>query len=152
VDSNSRPSFGESFDTLLEGNRRQLESLYDGSGIGGTESARNRKPAAGTPPVLAAQPVRLDKNDLDSLGPSAWLDRNYPDQWRLQVRDRRREGDEVVVLCCLELPGQDSRKAQFGSAQIDSPTPGVYRNERETEEAAYQDAVDDALRRCVQLL
>ena len=101
---------------------------------------------------MAAQPVRLDKNDLDSLGPSAWLDRNYPDQWRLQVRDRRREGDEVVVLCCLELPGQDSRKAQFGSAQIDSPEPGVYRNERETEEAAYQDAVDDALRRCVQLL
>ena len=56
MDSNSRPSFGESFDTLLEGNRRQLESLYDGSGIGSTESARNREPAAGTLPVLAAQP------------------------------------------------------------------------------------------------
>ena len=150
--SNSGQSFGQSFDTLLEGNRRQLELLYDGSGIGNAGSAHNREPAPGVPPVADMQQVRSEKNDLESLGPSAWLDRHFPDQWRCQIRDRRREGDEIVVLCCLELSGQDSRKAQFGSARIEPPVPGVYRNERETEEAAYQEAVDDALRRCVQLL
>ncbi len=149
--SNSRQSFGESFDTLLEGNRRQLESLYDGSGIN-AGATRHPEQVASASTDAEIQRVKLEKSDLDSLGPSAWLDRHFSDQWRCQIRDRRREGDEIVVLCCLELSGQDSRKAQFGSARIEPPVPGVYRNERETEEAAYQEAVDDALGRCVQLL
>ena len=81
-----------------------------------------------------------------------WLNQNFPDAWRCEIRDRRRQDNEVVVLCRLHLLGHDIHKAQFGSAMIPATENGEYRNEREAESAAYESAVDDALRQCIRYL
>lgn len=148
MESKSPRGFLDGFDALLESNRRQLDSLYDTSD---TASPR-RGSADATIEEQPASPATLDKSNLTEVIPVAWLDEHFPDAWRHEVKDRRREGNEIVVLCRLELTGLGVRKAQFGSARIEQPESGVYRNEREAESVAYDRAVDDALRQCIQYL
>ncbi|MDP6734756.1 MAG: hypothetical protein QF877_18795, partial [Gammaproteobacteria bacterium] len=99
--------------------------------------------------------TRFESLDSQSIGDgqsAVWLNQNFPDAWRCEIRDRRRQDNEVVVLCRLHLLGHDIHKAQFGSAVIPATENGEYRNEREAESAAYESAVDDALRQCIRYL
>ena len=139
----------ESFDELLEGNRQELESLYNRSstsseGPGGNDSVAPVRERAGI--------KRFDKDELAETDAADWLDRHYPGEWRHDVRDRRREGNELVVLCRFELPGYGIRRTQFGLAEIDQPASPSQGTEREAEETAYRQAIDDALRWCIRML
>jgi|TARA_B100001971_G_scaffold60416_1_gene55447 hypothetical protein len=148
VSSGSTRGLLDSFDALIEGNRQQMDELY---GQSGATPPRSVSQAADVGEEL----TRFEDLDRQSIGEgqsAVWLNKNFPDAWRYEIRDRRRQGNEVVVLCRLDLLGHKIHKAQFGSAMIPATEIGEYRNEREAESAAYESAVDDALRQCIQYL
>jgi hypothetical protein len=148
VNSGSTRGLLDSFDTLIAGNRQQMDELYDQSNATSPRSV-SQTAKVGTEATLFEN---LDSQSIDEGQSAAWLNHNFPDAWRCEVRDRRRQGNEVVVLCRLDLLGYKIHKAQFGSAMIPAAENGKYRNEREAESAAYEAAVDDALRQCIQYL
>ncbi len=148
MSSGSTRGLLDSFDALIEGNRQQMDELY---GQSGATPPRSVSQAADVGEEL----TRFEDLDRQSIGEgqsAVWLNQNFPDAWRYEIRDRRRQGNEVVVLCLLDLLGHKIHKAQFGSAMIPATEIGEYRNEREAESAAYESAVDDALRQCIQYL
>ncbi len=148
MSSSSTRGLLDSFDALIEGNRQQMDELY---GQSGATPPRSVSQAADVGEEL----TRFEDLDRQSIGEgqsAVWLNQNFPDAWRYEIRDRRRQGNEVVVLCRLDLLGHKIHKAQFGSAMIPATENGEYRNEREAESAAYESAVDDALRQCIQYL
>ena len=148
MSSDSTRGLLDSFDALIEGNRQQMDELY---GQSGATPPRSVSQAADVGEEL----TRFEDLDRQSIGEgqsAVWLNQNFPDAWRYEIRDRRRQDNEVVVLCRLHLLGHDIHKAQFGSAMIPATEIGEYRNEREAESAAYESAVDDALRQCIQYL
>ena len=148
MSSGSTRGLLDSFDALIEGNRQQMDELY---GQSGATPPRSVSQAADVGEEL----TRFEDLDRQSIGEgqsAVWLNQNFPDAWRYEIRDRRRQDNEVVVLCRLELLAHKIYKAQFGSAMIPATENGEYRNEREAESAAYESAVDDALRQCIQYL
>ena len=148
MSSGSTRGLLDSFDALIEGNRQQMDELY---GQSGATPPRSVSQAADVGEEL----TRFEDLDRQSIGEgqsAVWLNQNFPDAWRYEIRDRRRQGNEVVVLCRLDLLGHKIHKAQFGSAMIPATENGEYRNEREAESAAYESAVDDALRQCIRYL
>ncbi len=147
------PRLSSSFDELLDANWRQFEALTNGIGT------RERK--AATPPSAPA---------TSAPGPSdavRFLDDRYGDGWSYEIAERRREGDEVIVLCKLSIPDQDISKSQFGSATV-SGTGGATGGgsadgisfslgtedggEGDPEEAAFQRALASALAKCAEML
>ena len=148
MSSGSTRGLLDSFDALIEGNRQQMDELY---GQSGATPPRSVSQAA----EVREELTRFEDLERQSIGEgqsAVWLNQNFPDAWRYEIRDRRRQGNEVVVLCRLDLLGHKIHKAQFGSAMIPATEIGEYRNEREAESAAYESAVDDALRQCIQYL
>ncbi len=148
MSSGSTRGLLDSFDALIEGNRQQMDELY---GQSGATPPRSVSQAADVGEEL----TRFEDLERQSIGEgqsAVWLNQNFPDAWRYEIRDRRRQDNEVVVLCRLDLLGHKIHKAQFGSAMIPATENGEYRNEREAESAAYESAVDDALRQCIQYL
>ena len=148
MSSGSTRGLLDSFDALIEGNRQQMDELYGQSGATPPRSVRQAAD-------VGEELTRFEDLDRQSIGEgqsAVWLNQNFPDAWRYEIRDRRRQGNEVVVLCRLDLLGHKIHKMQFGSAMIPATEIGEYRNEREAESAAYESAVDDALRQCIQYL
>ena len=142
----------ESFDELLEGNRQELESLYNRSSTS-SESAADSGGNDSVAPVRERAGIkRFDKDELAEIDAAGWLDRYYPGEWKYDVRDRRREGNELVVLCRFELPGYGIRRTQFGMAEIERTNSPHQNTEREAEETAYRQAIDNALRWCIRML
>ena len=148
MSSGSTRGLLDSFDALIEGNRQQMDELY---GQSGATPPRSASQAAGVEEE-SARFESLDSQNIVEGQSAAWLNQNFPDAWRCEIRDRRRQDNEVVVLCRLYLLGHHIHKAQFGSAMIPATENGEYRNEREAESAAYESAVDDALRQCIRYL
>ena len=148
MSSGSTRGLLDSFDALIEGNRQQMDELY---GQSGATPPRSVSQAA----EVREELTRFEDLERQSIGEgqsAVWLNQNFPDAWRYEIRDRRRQDNEVVVLCRLDLLGHKMHKAQFGSAMIPATENGEYRNEREAESAAYESAVDDALRQCIRYL
>ena len=148
VNSDSTRGLLDAFDALIDGNRQQLDELYGQSDAMPSESVRQA-------PQIEEGLTWSEGLDRQSIGEGqsvVWLNQHFPNAWRYEIRDRRRQDNEVVVLCRLELIDAKIHKAQFGSAMIPTTESGEYRNERETESVAYELAVDDALRRCIQYL
>ena len=98
------------------------------------------------------------------------LNERFGEGWSYQVTERRREGDELIVLCRVDIPGKDISKTQFGSAKVLKPGErftlqgtvdgvpiaiaigrGAPVN-RDPEESAFRRAVDVALAKCADLL
>ena len=129
---------------MLEDSQRALESLYQGS------------PAAPRPVP------RAPRSEAERF-----LDDRYGEGWRCEVSERRREGDEVLVLCKLVIPERDILRSQFGRARIgggEAPLRGSSAGTAFTLggdapalrgdgiEAAYRRAEADGLVKCVALL
>ena len=148
MSSGSTRGLLDSFDALIEGNRQKMDELY---GQSGATPPRSVSQAA----EVREELTRFEDLERQSIGEgqsAVWLNQNFPDAWRYEIRDRRRQDNEVIVLCRLELLNHKIHKAQFGSAMIPTTENGEYRNEREAESAAYESAVDDALRQCIEYL
>ncbi len=177
-----RSGLSSPFDDMLEENRRELEELYGSSG----RAHRPRPDRRSLPPlerdpepnpsVPQATPTGVEAPPEVLLVEAAetlrFLKDRYQDGWRYEVRERRRDGDEVIVLCRLAIDAQNISKAQFGSARlgpseasrnVSGSADGVAFTVRydngggnslgaDAEEDAYRRAVADALAKCAALL
>ncbi len=148
------PSTAE-FDEMLARNRRELDALYEGP----ASAEPAPPPARRTPPP--------DDTESETV---RTLNARYGDGWRCDVIDRRREGDEIVVLCRLTIGEDGVARTQFGGARIGgggtrtagraggvpfgfgSGGPASAASPAEAEERAYARAVDEALARCAAML
>ena len=102
--SSSSTSAASSFDEMLERNRRELDGMYGGIAWTGAREA---------PPPGAASPARAASAERPVVRK---LNQRFGDKWRYEITERRRDGDEVIVLCRLTLPERNVTKAQFGLA------------------------------------
>jgi len=142
----------ETFDELLKGNRQELEALYNRPSDGSKGAVSAGESDSDTPPHEHGNIKQFDKGELTEMGAADWLDRYYPGEWKYDVKDRRREGNELVVLCRFELPDYGIRRTQFGMAEIERTNSPPQNTEREAEETAYRQAIDNALRWCIRML
>jgi len=173
--------FSDAFDELLAGNRKALDdhltspssptpsSAFDAL-LGRTRTATAQHPASGAsvkveqfPAVAPAESTRFLNARFGELG------------WTYEILERRREEDEVIVLCRLSVPDRNISKTQFGRASLlpapanpeiqgtadgihfsianepsSSRHPGALSEER-TEAQVYREAVADALSRCARM-
>lgn len=131
------------FDTMLDDARRELDAL------------------AGEP---SAPAPRVAESPADLSEPERFLNDRYGDGWQVEIAERRREGDEVVVLCRLTVPEHDITRAQFGRARIGATAPlngssggvafslGAVGQGAGEELQAYASAEANGLAKCVALL
>ena len=141
------------FDTMLSQNRGRFDTML------------NRRPESTPPP---APPAGLSGPSPEPSESMRFLNDRYGGGWRHEVVERRREGDEVIVLCRLTVDESDLSKTQFGSARIGDRDAkpiikgqaggiafalgsGPGRGPKDTEDAAFRRALDDALAKCVAL-
>ena len=141
---------GNTFSELLDANREQLEMLYASVNIEPSRADPHSKDAE-------VKVVRLTEETRDHLDdPIQWLEQHYGEKWRHEIRDRRVEGDEILVLVRLELLAFGIRKSQFGRAPLtrrSNNMPGLDDDgEMSVEREACKAAVRDALTRCIELL
>lgn len=155
--SSSSTSAASSFDEMLERNRRELDGMYGGIAWTGA-----REPLPGA--VSRAGPASAERPVVRRLN------QRFGDKWRYEITERRRDGDEVIVLCRLTLPERNVTKAQFGLARIGRAGAGAaVRGSAggvsftlgagesvslagDSEDAAYERAADDALAKCAAML
>lgn len=153
----SSTSAASSFDEMLERNRRELDGMYGGIAWAGAREA--------VPPPGAASRAGAAERPVVRR-----LNQRFGDKWRYEITERRRDGDEVVVLCRLTLPERNVTKAQFGLARIGRAGAGsAVRGSAggvsftlgagdsgslvgDSEDAAYERAADDALAKCAAML
>ena len=182
---NSLTGFASAFDGLLERNRRRMqERMPEAPGRTLTDPAR--VPERVFPEFFAPQTPAAAPSTLDPIQPLAErspartaesegerrLNERFGDGWQYEVMERRREGDEVIVLCQVTVPEKNISKEQFGRAAIRLPgrsdavrgsangiafamrlAPERSRGSAgNPEEAAFQTAVENALARCAELI
>ena len=161
------------FDEMLEQNQRELDALYSGPISPSrpptiADASSRPTPSPATPPSVASGKVRLA--DEPSSTTVRTLTERYGDKWHYDVVDRRREGDEIIVLCKLSIEDDQISKAQFGSAPIGATGSkstasaggtsfsfGAAGRSQEPptgdpEDLAYKRALDSALAKCAALL
>jgi hypothetical protein len=148
------------FDAMLQANRRQFESLTDGYGAASPAALAPAKPPSDARPPAASDPRRV-------------LNDRYGRGWRHEITERRRDGNEVVVVCKLLIgngetavtktaPGR-ARIRPGAGIQLQGSADGVAfrvgagtgpadRGRAQSEAAAFDAAERDALRGCVAML
>jgi hypothetical protein len=145
--------FTSPFDEMLDHSRRQFDDLYSGP----VSSSRS-------PPAPESKPERHDVAPQTAR----FLDDRYGDRWRYEIVERRREGDEVIVLCKLTVAEGGPSRTQFGRASVGGEGSGVGGTaggiaftlgagaapaaSGDPEQAAYQRAIAAALAKCAELL
>ena len=115
-----RPSQLSAFDDMLAQSKKRFDDLYD------------REPPAARAPFGAAQTRSVQSWDrlgaasktsttpLDSKSPAFHrLNERFGDgNWRFEVAEQQRDGDEAIVLCRLIFGSEGAVRAQFGRATI----------------------------------
>ena len=182
---NPLTGFASAFDELLELNRRRMEERMP-EAPARTMTIRARVPERVFPEFFTPQTPADAPSTPDPIQPRAEpspvrtaesegerrLNERFGDGWQYEVKERRREGDEVIVLCQVTVPEKNISKEQFGRAAIRPPgrsdlvrgsangiafamrlAPERSRSPaRNPEEAAFQTAVKNALARCAELI
>ncbi|MBT6277471.1 MAG: hypothetical protein HOI95_25480 [Chromatiales bacterium] len=151
------------FDELLDDNRRQLDSLL-GSSPNTNRTSRVEPERSRSAVTTAVGSARLDGERLDDWSDSpvaATLDDRFGRAWRFEIRERRHEHDEVIVLGRLTVADRGLSRSQFGHAKIgatagvDGASGGVafsLGGTAQDEQATARRAALDALANCAKLV
>jgi hypothetical protein len=105
-----RPELTSAFDDMLALSKKRFDDLYvRGQARTGTSFAAARSPAA-------PRPVRL--------GPDSAVVRRlrerFGSDWRYEIAEQQRDGDEAIVLCKLTFGKDGAVRTQFGRARMSS--------------------------------
>jgi hypothetical protein len=110
------------FDDMLAHNRKRFDDLYRGgrSKAGGStatvgSSAGLRASASATPSIV------LDPTSSPAI---RRLNERFGNDWRYEIFDRQRDGDEAIVLCRLTFGKEGAVRSQFGRAKLPSGPAG----------------------------
>jgi len=155
-----RPEFSSVFDDMLEQNKKRFDDLFRGGRSQAGEPAASSAAFAGLAgkdtPVTAASSGRPDwDSPITRL-----LNERFGNDWRYEITEQKRAGDEAIVLCKLFLGKDGAVRTQFGRAKIsDRPVAGVSGGVRfkigregaeQDEREAFRRATEAALMNCVE--
>jgi hypothetical protein len=154
-----RPELSSVFDDMLSKTRKSFDELYsgrqfpDGPLAAGAKSVLGR-PRTGTSPSVSSQ--------IDADSPAARrLNERLGNDWRYEVVEQKRDGDEAIVLCKLIFGKDGAVRTQFGRAQIQrAPVAGASGGVRfqvgstnaPDEREAFRRATEAALMHCSELI
>lgn len=166
--ANSSDSLAAVFDELLARDKKRLDELIGETTSSASESANEQRDAAARAPVVNA-PASGAAREAKEPGVVRELRARYG-ELHYVVRERRREGDEIIVLCELKIPRLAISKTQFGHAKISAvgaqlgiggsvggKSFTIAAGERvastaASEEAAFERALASALAKCAELV
>jgi hypothetical protein len=158
-----RPELSSVFDDMLSQNKKSFDDLYRGgrtnSGKSGRAVAPPFRPKGTTLPSPAVVPsVQLDPQSTAARR----LRERFGNDWRYEIKERQREGDEVIVLCKLTFGKAAAVRTQFGRAKISrGPVLGASSGVRfkigqagaeGDENDAFRRATEAALTNCLELI
>ena len=109
-------------------------------------------------PLAAAPSARLDPDSPVARR----LNERFGNDWRYEIAEQQRDGDEAIVLCKLILGKEGAVRTQFGRAKISQgPVVGASGDVRfklgvagaeQDERDAFRRAAEAALMNCVDLI
>ena len=118
-----RPELSSAFDDMLAQTRKRFEDLYRGG------SPRAGEPAAPVRPFVSGE-VTARKPRATSAKPQAdslaahRLNERFGSDWRYEITDQKRDGNEAIVLCKLTFGKDNAVRTQFGRARISRQSGG----------------------------
>jgi hypothetical protein len=155
-----RPELSSAFDDMLAQTRKRLDELYRGGLPRAGEPVTSPSPLAGRQ-VTAKAPRAPANFDPDSP-PVRRLNERFGSDWRYEIAERKRDGDEAIVLGRLTFGRANAVRTQFGRARISgslvAAASGGVRfkvggsgTEQDVRDA-FRRAAEAALRNCVDLI
>jgi hypothetical protein len=112
-----RPELSSVFDDMLAQTRKRFDDLYRGGQPRAGEPVAPARPFASR--ELAARRPRASTSRLASDSPAArLLNERFGSDWRHQITEQKRDGDEAIVLCKLTFGRDNAVRTQFGRARI----------------------------------
>ena len=104
---------------MLERSRRELDALSSGSGSPALSptSRTTARPPASASAAARTESARASPPAARSRAERA-LDEKLGADWRCEVLERTREGDELVVRCRVTAPARGVTRTWFGSAPL----------------------------------
>lgn len=158
--STPRPQLSSAFDGMLAQTKKRFEDLYRG---GEPQTGNATAPATPSFSRVAVTRVPVASPKLGADSPTARrLNEHFGSDWRFEVAEQTRDGDEAIVLGKLTFGRGNAVRTQFGRARI-SGVPvtaasggvrfkiggsGTEADERE----AFRRAAEAALMNCVDLI
>lgn len=173
------PKLSSAFDELLAENRKQMDELLGKSPEASPEPAAPSPayaPPPPAPPSATARPITTTSgrpsSHSDDVPPevTAMLDRRYGDGWRHEIKERRREGNDIFVTCSLTVEADNLSATQTGRAPVGAGTESINGSVNgykfrltpkgggqgdpgsDPEGAAHRKALGEALIRCLEAL
>jgi hypothetical protein len=145
------------FDAMLVHNKERLDALLREDRFGQSGDDRNRVAARRQSSAAGGAPL-----DVAHSAAAQYLNERFANRWHYEIAERRRVGDEAIVMGKLVLEDQGVVKTQFGRAKIAASAlagrSGTVRFRLElgaperNEADAYRRAAENALANCVKLL
>jgi hypothetical protein len=148
-----RGGLSSAFDDMLVQSKKRFDDLYRGGGPAGVRasSALHNKVSTSTSPAA----VGADSPAVRRLN------QRFGTDWRFEVAEQQREGDEAIVLCKVFLGKSGAVRTQFGRAKIsDGPVAGESgglkftlesTGDKQDERDAFRRATEAALMNCADL-
>ena len=157
-----RTAMSSLFDDMLTKNKRHFDELYGGElrsfpSASGPRASTNSPANRALPSVVPA--IRLDtESNVIRL-----LNERFGNDWRYEILEQQRDGDEAIVLCKLVIGKHGAVRTQFGRATISrggtvAGASGGVRFKLDVsgaepgEDAAFRRAAEAALNNCVDLI
>ena len=158
-----RPELSSVFDDLLVQNKKRFDDLYRGGRSHGGAPATAAKGPVGRERSTVAPLAATPSTRLDPDSPAARrLNERFGDDWRYEIAEQQRVGDEAIVLCKLILGKEGAVRTQFGRAKISqAPVVGASGDVRfklgvagaePDERDAFRRAAEAALMNCVDII
>jgi hypothetical protein len=158
----STPRSGSSaFDEMMAKTKKELDGLFRGRQPRDAWLARTSAATAAAPAASVTSAPRSDR--LDPQSPAVrLLNERFGSNWRYEIAEERRDGDEAIVLCRL-MPGRkgavrlQSGRAKIAAGPLTGASAGVpfklhsdapARDERE----AFRRATEAALMKCAEIV
>jgi hypothetical protein len=113
------------FDDMLAHSRKRFDDLYHSgrSKVGGAATVSQSTVSA---PARSISESTTTSIVLDPASSPAIrrLKERFGNDWRYEIVDQQRNGDEAIVLCRLTFGKQDVVRSQFGRSKLPSRSVG----------------------------
>jgi hypothetical protein len=158
-----RPELASVFDDLLAQSKKRFDDLYRGGRPHAGAAAAAAAGALGQERRARAPAPAAPAPRFDPDSPAARrLKERFGDDWRYEITERQRLGDEAIVLCKLKFGKEGAVRTQFGRAKISAgPVSGASGGVRfrlegaaaaQDERDAFRHAIEAALLNCVEMI
>jgi hypothetical protein len=157
--STPRPELSSAFDSMLAQTKKRFADLYRGGQPRTADIAASARPFVGQ----GATATAAASAKLGADSPAARrLNERFGSDWRYEVAEETRDGDEAIVLGRLTFGRDNAVRTQFGRARISgnpvAATSGGVRfkvggsGTAQDERDAFRRAAEAALMNCVDLI